>query len=342
VKLQKIEQVSDEFWWEVARKCKYATFYHTPILREFANCVFSGRYRNESFGAILPSGTRIVFPLYSQDRRGPLRKLESSLFGCYGGFIADGPVSPPEAAWLYAQICKWPTYSFYFLENPYAPPLPDETRSGLKLIVQDTVHFLKIDADFDTIFSQFSRTLRNAYRGGLRQGVKIRLAISIDDYHDYYHNYRDAVARWGEDDGYDWHLFAQLYQLSRIYPDNIKLWLMMVEEQIVGGRIVFYWGEQASGWNGTAHRDYLNHHVMPVADTEILRDAIERGFRYFDFNTSDMREGVIAYKQRFGSVAVPVNAWIYEQPAITMARAAYRRLQGRFTSNSDMLERQIG
>jgi lipid II:glycine glycyltransferase (peptidoglycan interpeptide bridge formation enzyme) len=196
-------------------------------------------------------------------------------------------------------------------------------------VISDAAYSIKLDTDFDTIFSRFSRSRRTAYRSGIKQGVQIRLATSIDEYQAYYTNYRDAVERWGEDDGYGykWNLFEQIYYLSKIYPENIKLWLMIVDQQIVGGRLIVYWNQQASLWNGTAHRDFLHYDVMPVADTEIIRDAIIRGYGSFDFNTSGENTGVITYKQRFGSSETPLTGWIYENPLVASARAAYQRLR---------------
>jgi hypothetical protein len=143
----------------------------------------------------------------------------------------------------------------------------------------------------------------------------------------YFPVYRDAVDRWGKDAkyGYSWPLFEHCYYLSQLYPEHIKLWLMIVDEHIIGGRIAFYWNQQVTGWNGTAYREFLNHNVMPVADTEIIRDAIARGFRYMDFNTSGGNQGVIDYKKRFGSVAIPVNMWIYKHPLYKIYKAGFNR-----------------
>ncbi|NTV99758.1 MAG: GNAT family N-acetyltransferase [Oscillochloris sp.] len=323
-----LRKISEEFWWDVAHKCSYATFYHTPIWKELAKRAFPDDYHDETFGAILPSGVHVVFPLVSKRRCGPIRWLESTFAGCYGGFIADGPVLPSEAVQLYREACTWTTYSFYVLENPLGPPLPEELTTQFNLIVSEIAYAIDLDADFDTIFARFSRSRRTAYRSGIKKGVKIRLAISLDEYRAYFHNYRDAVDRWGEDEsyGYQWDLFEQIYQLSQIYPEQIKLWLIIINEQIVGGRLFVYWNQQASLWNGTAHRDFLDYHAIPVADIEILRDALAQGYRYYDFNTSSLDEGVMVYKQRFGAVSFPVNAWYYENPLYRPIRHIHESL----------------
>ncbi|NTV99757.1 MAG: GNAT family N-acetyltransferase [Oscillochloris sp.] len=324
-----LKKISDEFWWDVARKCSYATFYHTPIWKEVAARSYHGKQRDETFGAILLSGVHVVFPLISTRRIGPLRWLMSSFDGCYGGFIADGPVLPAEAVQLYKYACRWSTYSLYILDNPLGQLIPDTLKSTFNLIVEEPAFMVPLDADFETLFARFQRTQRKDYRRGLKRGVHVHLSTSIEDYRTYYYIYRDAVDRWGFDAnyGYDWNRIEQIYQLSQIYPDHIKLWIMKVNEQVVGGTIVFYWGTQATAWSGTAHRDFLDYDVMPVGDTEMIHDALDQGYSYFDFNTCDQNQGVMEYKLRFGSPGVPISAWYYESPVITSVRSIIQRVR---------------
>lgn len=338
-----IRKITDEFWWNVARKCSYATFYHTPIWKEFAERSFPGLYRDETFGAILPNGVRVVFPMISTRRLGPFRSMISTFEGCYGGFIADGPVSPEEAAQIYKYVCTYSTYSFYILDNPLGQPLPDTIKPKFRLMFNEVTYTVHLDADFDTIFSRFQRTQRKDYRRGLKRGVQVRAANSLDDYHAYFLIYLDAIDRWGKEASkrYDWFLFEQCYYLSQIYPENIKLWVMTFDEKVVGGSIVFYWGQQATAWNGTAHRDFLDYEVMPVGDTEMIRDAITRGFRYFDFNTSSLDEGVMMYKQRFGAESIPINIWRFENPLLKPIRQTYLKMLKR-SSDEDLVKPAAG
>lgn len=330
--MQLVRKVSDEFWWGVARACDYATFYHTPIWRELARRVNPARFHDATIGAILPSGVRVVLPLVRTRSFGPLRWLNSTFEGCYGGYIADGPVTPEEATWLYQRACAWPTYSLYMLENPLAKPLPEQAQGRFSLAVNEVAHTVSLDADFDTVFSRFQRTQRKDYRRGLKRGVQVRTTDALEDYRAYFRVYRDAVQRWGHGDsyGYSWSFFEHIHALSLLHPEQIKLWVMTVDEQVVGGTVMFYWGAQASAWNGTVHRDFLDYEVMPVGDTEMIRDAVERGFRYFDFNTSSLNAGVGAYKERFGSALVPVRLWHYKPPALHYTRSVADGLRRMF------------
>lgn len=323
-----LDRVSDEFWWDVARHCEYATFYHTPIWRDLTARIFPNRYQDETFGVILRNGVRAVFPIVSSRRLGPLRRLDSMPLGGYGGFIADGPVSPADTVAIYKHALAWPTCAVYLVCNPLGSPLPEGVRSLLSLEDCEIGCTLPLGSSFEEIFSRFSRTQRQAYRRGLRKGVQIRLAETLQDYRDFYVNYLDALDRWGLDKGrgYNREEWEIVYQMSRIYPEQIKLWLMIVGERIVGGRCVFYWGRHATGWNGTAHRDFLDHDVMPVADTEIIRDAVAQGYRYFDFSISGHKQGVLDYKLRFRPNTHPQPVWVYKNPIISASNSVFRRL----------------
>ncbi|PDW02741.1 GNAT family N-acetyltransferase [Candidatus Viridilinea mediisalina] len=321
--------IDDSFWWEVARRCRYATFYHTPLWRDIARRSFPGRYRDVSFGAILPSGVRVVFPLLQSERLIPLRWLYSTFENCYGGFIADGPVTDDEALRLYQQSCGHTTYTFYTTDNPFAPPLMPNVQTLLQPVYREPAYILPLAGDLKQVMKRFKHGRVTCYRSGLRQGVQVRVARSLAEYRAYYASYRDAVERWGEADdyGYPWEMFEQIYYLSQEHPEQIKTWLMLVNGQIAGGRLALYWNECASLWHGSAHRDFLRYNVMTVGDVEIMRVALEQGYRYFDFNTSSLKKGVMEYKQRFGCEQREVTMWRFQQPWLRSLQQWYWKVK---------------
>ncbi|PDV98065.1 hypothetical protein A9Q02_03010 [Candidatus Chloroploca asiatica] len=326
-----MQPVPEDFWWNVARQCEYATFYHTPLWRDIALQANPQAHRDETFAVVLPSGVRVVFPMISTRQLGSFRWLQATFENCYGGFIADGPVEPHEATAIYQHIFDWSTYTFYNIDNPLGPALPEEIQAQCSDVYNEPTYLVELDADFETVFGRFQRTQRKDYRRGLRNGVAVRLAQSLEEYRIYYGIYQDALDRWSEGTlaSYEWHLFELFYQFSQNYPEEIKLWVFTLEEQIVGGTLIFYWGAVASAWNGTAHRDFLSYDVMPVGDTEIIRDAIKRGYRYFDFNTSGNKEGVQTYKLRFAPTTKPIHMWRFESPLLQPMQQIYWKATGK-------------
>ena len=189
---------------------------------------------------------------------------------------------------------------------------------------------IALDSNFEMIFSHFSKTKREAYRKGIRKGVQIRLADSLDDYRAFHVNYLDAVERWGVDKNttYSREQWEQIYHVSRNHPEQVKLWLTIVDQRVVGGRLAFYWyrGRHASLWQGTAHRDYLHYDVLPVADTEIIRDAIRQGYRWIDFGISGHKPGVLDYKLRLAPTLIPMPFWCFRNPVVERVRALRRQI----------------
>ena len=129
-------------------------------------------------------------------------------------------------------------------------------------------------------------------------------AATLDDYRAYFGAYRDTVDRWGKpaDYGYGWELFEQCHALSMRHPDQIKLWLIVVDER--DGR----WHDRRSigigtavAWHGAMCREYLRFRAMNVVDTEIIRDAIALRLSLLRFQPKRRHSWDYGYKGRFGA-----------------------------------------
>jgi len=273
----------------------------------------------------------VVFPLLRIQQYGPFQRLLSSFEHCYGGLIADGPVSPAEAARIYRRAGDWRTLSLRYLGNPFASQQPV---SGGFEPLRDTTQIVMLDADFETVFARFDKKHRHAYRRGIADGVRVRPATTLEEYRAYFGAYRDTVDRWGKSAsyGYGWELFEHCHALSARHPELIKLWVAIVDERVVGGTLAFYWHRHCVAWHGAMYRDYLRHRAMNVVDTEIIRDAVARGYRCYDFNPSAGIEGLRGYKSRFGAVELPAIHYRYESPLIKRGLRIYRRARYGTTS----------
>lgn len=312
--MRAITAVSRQLWWEVARACPYATFFHTPRWTEIA-CTAIPAVRDRTIAVFLPSGVRVILPLLEVRHSGLCTALLSTFEGCYGGIIADGPLTAAEATRIYRLAYRWNVTSFAYLANPLAPP---ETIDRTYRIGDEIAHIIQLDSDFETLFDRFSRNARGNYRRGLREDARIRRAHTIADWQAYYAAYRDAVNRWGEDEtyGYPWSFFAQMFTFAQAYPHEITLWVVELDGQVVGGRLAFYWNQHVTLWHGTATRAALARRALFVLDVEIIRDAIERGLRYFDFNTSAGIAGVMQYKRNFATTDCTIPRCEYHSPLL--------------------------
>ncbi|BAN01754.1 GNAT family N-acetyltransferase [Ilumatobacter coccineus] len=317
-----IRDVDTAWWTDVAKESPAATFFHTPIWQEIAVSSFRAD-EAATVGFELDSGVRAVLPAVATKRLGPLRKLTSTAEGCYGGLIATGPVSAAELDEIAAQVLGRTVLAFDYLESPLPGPAQlSDGGKGWSVDRDEPAWVIDLDEDFEQVFSGFQKRLREHYRSGLRKGVTIAEATTVESYRTHFDAYRDAVDRWGEDDGYGygWTVFETIQDLATRHPENIKLWLISVDGEPVGGRLVFYWNQHATLWHGSARREFLNHQVMPVADVDVARDAAARGYKFYDLNTTGDHPGVVRYKQRFNTREVPLRYWSYVSPAMRSIR----------------------
>lgn len=325
--MQIIQPVDEDMWWEVVGKCDYATFFHTPLWHKLTTQTFP-EYKDMTIGVILNDGTRVILPLLEQGKvKSAGRVNVSSFAGCYGDVVSDGSVNFEDRQLIYQYLFSQHIASIQVTDTPiHSLPKPDKKLAESV----DFTHILTLNSSFETIFSGFSKGHRSSYNKGVRMGVSVRLAQTLDDYRAYFGAYEDSLRRWGEmaTKQYPWALFENGFYLAQNYPENIKLWLAIVEEEVVAGAWVFYWNQHVDWWHGAAYESYFDHSPNNVLQTQIIKDALEKGYRYYDFNPSGGLENVARFKGRFGARKWPLKRWKYESRRLHVRRKISRKMKG--------------
>ncbi len=321
----KIQQPVDEtFWWEVARQCEYATFFHTPLWHKLATMTFLG-HKDVSVGAILENGVCLVLPLLQAPSRFPLLHVRTSTYAtCYGGIIANGPTTPGGPKELYKKLGSPQTSRLHVVSNPYANQVIPSDRFTHQSC--DTTHVLPLNADFEILFSLFSKSVRNNIHKGKRLGVRVRTAVTLADYQTYYAVYQQSLQRWGETttSRYPWDLFENGYLLSQSYPGLMRLWLAEVDAQVIAGAWVFYWNGFVNYWHGATNEDFFEYRAANVLHATIIQNAAAEKQNYYDFNPSGGHAGVAEFKKRFGCQTRELTHYVYEHPIRRMAQRIRR------------------
>lgn len=297
---------SADEWDDAWSSCPYSTFFHS---REWAE--IWAEYRNrktvpDPLGLVLSDGTRILLP-FSKEKMymGFLHRHLSSPAGTFGGWLADIPLTEPQQAVLMQFVAK--RYSnLLWRFNPYEKVLLTD---GFSRVREDETHALDLSAGFDEIHLDWSKghasSARKA-RKARKAGVRVRVAQSQEDWEKYFRVYEDSLSRWGANttSTYSWALFEII--LQRASP-NIKLWLAEYDGRVVAGALCFHSSKHVVYWHGAALSNYFEVRPVNLLMYETIRDATERGFRWFDFNPSGGLEGVKAFKQSFGAMALQSN-----------------------------------
>lgn len=306
-----LESATTELWWQIARACEYATFFHTPLWHQLVTKSYPG-YQDASLQFTPDADRTLILPLLKVSKRpSPISVYLSSFAGCYGGFISDAHLEAEvlEAAWK--AILGWRFGKIQLTGNPISPFNPGNHL--FQNVARDFSHLLLLDRKYEALLSEFSKGHRSSIRRGLRLGVQVREAASLDDYRSYYQIYQDTLRRWADKatSRYPWGLFENGYKLSQKYPGQIRLWVAEVPGKMIAGAWVFYWNQHVVWWHGASLEAYFDYYPNNVLQAMIIQDAVERGYHYYDFNPSGGHEGVVRFKRSHGAQEYHVNRYTY-------------------------------
>lgn len=315
--MQIIKYPTEELWWEIAQKCPYATFFHTPIWHELILKTYPEQ-KSFTLGFEFENGEKGILPLIGQKRTYGNHVLRSTFAGCYGGMIAEGYLDEVQMQLAYDNVCGGRITHLHLTGNPLSEPFEISSAKN----VEDFTHILQLDGSFEALFSNFSKGHRSSTKKGQRMGVTVEIAQTLDEYRAYYGAYEDSIRRWGENvtSEYPWELFENGYYLSIKYPDQIKLWVAKLSGKIIAGAWVFYWQKHVDWWHGAAYEDYFDYCANNVLQAVIIEDALDKGYQYYDFNPSGGHEGVARFKKRFGAQKVPIKIYRFVSKPVELIR----------------------
>ena len=231
----------------------------------------------------------------------------STFAGCYGGPIADGPLSAEDWCALRLAAVKGNIRCFRETANPLAPAESAAPWTS----VPDFTHMLGLNRDFDSILAAFSRGHRGAVAKAMKAGVDINHAADLSEYREYYAMYEASRQRWGDaaSSNYPLRLFEAISELASTRPAEVKLWQARDGTRLLAGALIFYWNRHAVYWHGAAYAKFFHLRATTLLLAEAIRDACERGYAYFDFNPSGGHEGTAEFKRRFGAETKPFERY---------------------------------
>ena len=291
---------STEEWDDAWDRCPYSTFFHSREWAEIWAEYRNGKTVPDPLGIVLSDGTRVLLP-FSKEKVcfGLIQRHVSSPAGTFGGWLADIPLAEPQQTGLMQFIAKHYSNLFWRF-NPYEKVV---LTHGFSRVQNDETHALDLSAGFDEIYRGWTKGHASAARKARKAGVLVRVAQNQKDWEKYFRVYEDSLSRWGANttSTYSRSLFEIMFR--RASP-NIKLWLAEYDGLVVAGALCFYSSQHVVYWHGAALSNYFEVRPVNLLMYDTIRDAAYRGFRWFDFNPSGGLEGVRAFKQSFGAVAL--------------------------------------
>jgi hypothetical protein len=304
-----IENPPIELWNQVISRSEYATFFHTPAWAHIIVETYPHFYIATK-GFVLDDGTVAIVPLVAAaERNGFFKWCESMFPGGYGGAVAERNLTQIEVDYIFQHLTDAQTAYIHVMGNPYArqslPPGYNQSPSY--------THVLDLAEGFDAVFRNCSKGHRYSAGKAKKTGIQVGVAETEEEYRLYYYQvYQDALNRWG--DGtlvtYPYRLFEQIW-LHR--SESMKLWVAKLDGEMISGSLNFYYNRLVIAWHATTRKGYFSHRPGPLLKMEIIRDACQRGFSYYDFSPSGGLKGVETYKEGFGAQKRGFDSYVWQK-----------------------------
>ncbi|MDM7914799.1 MAG: GNAT family N-acetyltransferase [Candidatus Eisenbacteria bacterium] len=312
------DSVAIDEWEEIARRCTWATFFHTPRwLRAFERALPGLRIATKRFR--FADGVTAIFPLMSHSRAmGLHRGYMSTAACCYGGPISADPLSPShmeEIARAVLHACP----NLFWRLNPLQPGqealAPFVTESDSTEILD-----LRSIESIEELRMHYRHSVRKQINKGCRAGLRAVEAAEWPDWEAYYALYEKRLEQWGDQatSRYPIALFRELYEARGA---GVKLWLAYQEDRLIGGNLNFYHGRHCVEWHAAYDCDFFPCGVRDFLVDWIVRDARERGAFLYDFNPSGNHEGSRRFKQTFGTTTYGSDLIVQRSAVSRLAQA---------------------
>lgn len=302
-------------WDSAWESCRWATYFQSRGWAETWSR-YEPRLVPSPHLVEFSDGLTAVVSLMQRRHRTGLDALATYLWSpatTYGGWLCTQPLCNEHVALLVETVLarfsplRWRINAFdpkakdSFLAHArgrvtFRPSLGRRLRVDIE---QDYTRALDLSHDFDDIFRRWTKGHRSAVGKAQREGVTIRCSENLEEWKEYFGIYERALARWGEDatSVYHWELFELLFEQR----EHVKLWVADYDDRIVAGALLLYGPKHVSYWHGASLREYSRVRAVNLLMYEGIRDAVDRGLRWYDFNPSGGHEGVEAFKKSFAA-----------------------------------------
>ena len=320
LRITAVRAATSEEWDSTWLGCDYSTYFHSREWAEIWAAYSLGRMRPRPLVVTLSDGKRALLPLSaSAHLGGVLRQHVSSPAGTFGGWITTDDLVVDHAV-LLGRYLSEKLGALVWRLNPYDPLL---AVSGIEPSRTDDTQVLDLTSGFDAISRKWTKgPVLRAVRRACREGVRVEIASTRDDWRAYYETYEASLQRWSRpSSAYGWELFDTIHSRRSPY---IRLWCARAEGRVVAGALCFYSMKHVVYWHGAALKEYFPLRPANLLIHEIVKDACERGHVWFDFNPSGGHEGVKAFKKSFGP-EVRASAVVIRHSRLQRAYAALIR-----------------
>jgi lipid II:glycine glycyltransferase (peptidoglycan interpeptide bridge formation enzyme) len=292
LKITKVINAPQDVWADIYDSCAYATYFHSPQFSKLLT-TYNPLIQPDTVLIEFNDNQKAIFILHGEKSfKGLIKFNVSSMFGVYGGWISDTPLTEQHHNLLlnYAQ-----SINVTIRVNPYDTSTPFKNA----VVKHEFTQILNLKKDYDALHQNYEYRHKYAIRKAVEKGVIFKEAWLIADWEEYYQVYLNSIARWGNKtrSSYKWPLFDALYN------SGAKLYMAVLNDKIIAGAVCFADKGKIIYWHGAYLEEYKHANASTFLIDGIIKTHAEE-FDYFDFMPSGGLENVIKFKKGFSPVFV--------------------------------------
>jgi FemAB-related protein (PEP-CTERM system-associated) len=241
----------------------------------------------------------------------------------YGGVCAEDTQSERLLLERACEITEQAGAQFMELRSVAASPAVDLITSDKKV-----TFLLELDAYPEKIWKGFNAKLRNQIRKADKSGLtteyggldKLDLFYKVFSY-----NMRDlGTPVWGMD------FFERILST---FHDSARLILVRKDDKVIAGGLMLSFKDRFYVPSASSYRSYLKYCPNHALYWRVIKDACEKGYKYFDFGRSTWNSNTFNFKKQWTPDPRQLN-WQYhlnrveDIPAVNPSNPKYRLFIG--------------
>jgi len=291
-----IDRISREEWKSTWSNSTYATFYEHPDWFEAWKILYPGSEDPFAVKIVLENRITYIIPCFKRNlAKGIVSKYECGPGGLYAGPLGiTGGLNQDQITSIKEILISVFT-DFSFRINPFV--ISCELVDSKSNLFTQVIH-LNNQAAVSEHLQQNGVTYdaRSAQRKGLR--IKNESDFNLNNFLQVY----DAIRLSWENPGtyYPAEFFDCLTS-----SEHCDVWSVFHNDDYIGGGIILKGPSHVSSWLTIMHPDSRALRPYEFAYQQLIEHYTKAGFKYFDFNPSAGLDGVVKFKEKFGTEQVP-------------------------------------
>jgi hypothetical protein len=308
----KLFSENDEISWDgFVLNSNNGTIFHS---RRFLNYHPVERFKDHSLLFLKKGKIAALFPaVLRKTDKGSL--LASHTGASFGGFVVSKEINLKGAFELVESLLEYAKSNKFAGIDLTPPPIFYSQkienyidfalfRNQFAYRKREVSSFVTLDFDKETVLSVFKNEARTAVRRSQKLGIRV---VKSDDYKSFYEILeRNLKMRHNVTPT---HTLEELVCLSKLFPDQIKLYGAFLDQQMIAGVVMFHCNTQVTLAFYISHNEeFQEYRPVNLLFYEIFKGSIQNRFRYLDFGiftvNMDPNWGLARFKENFGSKGI--------------------------------------